>query len=929
MSSAPRLTAPDIVREVERIFAKPRRAPLVALYGTGPEAKVSARGLEWEVIPTRSEIDLRSRMPMPGELDDKTGPGRVYLLDWTERPLPLDLSCRFAAGRVFQISRDSRLAAVFGARQAEARLVGSGLSKVLLSGDVTGLKKVSGLTLKRDDAYRRFMDAWLKFDLGAPLDAAGVIAWCAENDLGPGLVAKGNSSEAWRELADELRSFVSAKAGPMAELAWRAWEQQLGDRFLQLALLVHAHSTHGDPVAGGLLEGRLPDLGPTFGAALFQSRSRVTDELLKGTIERLGDDARRRTVREADALIEQRSFASTRRASIWLPAGHEAREEALGTRLGELVKAPKPDRLHAVIEALAAVRAHQLDKELRSTEQRETRRMAVRLACYLVDRKQRPGPPELGPNYGPAVELAQAFVREGGFVDWCRQRLRGPLPFAEGLTKGAHKVLGAVDAARREDNRAFAAGLAAWLDAGKPSDRVLPIERVTSDLVLRLLQGAEQRKILIVLMDGMSWANTVQLLTRLETEKWAPIVWRPPGHAAAMHLPPVLASAPTLTPVSRASFFAGKWDKRSGDKGTGQDVNRWRENAHLLKANDDAAMPDLVLRGKLMTGDRLDDDVREAIDSDDRVVGVVVNAIDEDLKGSGQTLLDYSQNAIKPLTGLITAAAGAERIVLLASDHGHAPGAAMDNRPKPSKSNAGSKRWRALGPDDEAKDYELRLPGASWKPKGAQGVAAIWDEGISHGHPAYGEHGGVSLAEVVAPAVLIAPDWLTEIQSEDADSLATRPFPRPSWWLLRLGSAMPARKVAAAPAEPEDRQLALIAAPPKPRKKAAAKAPVAERPELVKKLEQSKVFKAHVEGQSDRAIKQVLDCLAVLLDGGDRMGEDEFARAYQVLPFKVPSLVSRMGMLNIDGFAIVEHDRSAKQIALHRSRLVQQYGLSE
>ena len=55
----------------------------------------------------------------------------------------------------------------------------------------------------------------------------------------------------------------------------------------------------------------------------------------------------------------------------------------------------------------------------------------------------------------------------------------------------------------------------------------------------------------------------------------------------------------------------------------------------------------------------------------------------------------------------------------------------------------------------------------------------------------------------------------------------------------------------------------------------------------------------------------------------------EFARRCGTRPHRVGGLVARMGMLNIDGFAIVEHDRSGGQVRLHRQRLVTQYGLGE
>jgi len=71
--------------------------------------------------------------------------------------LPLDLGCRLAGGRVWQVSRETRLASLFGARQAETGLMGTGLAAVLLSGEVPGLKKVAGIHLSRHYMVRDFL----------------------------------------------------------------------------------------------------------------------------------------------------------------------------------------------------------------------------------------------------------------------------------------------------------------------------------------------------------------------------------------------------------------------------------------------------------------------------------------------------------------------------------------------------------------------------------------------------------------------------------------------------------------------------------------------------------------------------------------------------------------------------------------------------
>jgi hypothetical protein len=313
------------------------------------------------------------------------------------------------------------------------------------------------------------------------------------------------------------------------------------------------------------------------------------------------------------------------------------------------------------------------------------------------------------------------------------------------------------------------------------------------------------------------------------------------------------------------------------------------------------------------------------------VVGVVVNAIDEDLKGSNQVYKDYSKGRpIKPLAGLLSAAAGAERIVLLCSDHGHVLGDAMKTHGHPIQTpQGGGRRWRTLGPDEVVHPFELELPQATWHPSGSARVAATWDARVSHSHPAYGEHGGLSLAEVVAPAILVAPEWLAQLRPDEDTAIQTRPFPIPRWWDLDVA---PPRR--ASPDKPPKKkkdtsQQSLLPLPgiaPAPEPEAVE--PLIEAA-LVIALRKSKVFKANVEGRPDKDVEQALGCLGVLAEAGGTLGDQEFARRCQTRPHRVAGLVARMGtILNLDGYAMVEHDRGGRQVRLHKERLAAQYGVT-
>jgi hypothetical protein len=223
----------------------------------------------------------------------------------------------------------------------------------------------------------------------------------------------------------------------------------------------------------------------------------------------------------------------------------------------------------------------------------------------------------------------------------------------------------------------------------------------------------------------------------------------------------------------------------SGDQGTDKDDARWASNPHVRELVGEEPSK-VFFRREIHAGHELIDEVKQAAAGDQRVVAVVVNAIDEQLKGSLQVAVDYSKTPILPLEALLSAADGAERAVLLVADHGHVAGDAMRVAGgRIPVGREGGARWRALAEGEQPQDGEVLLPRTSWKPRGAAGIAALWDTALANRAPHYGEHGGLSLAETVAPAFLIGPEWLDRVAGDDVEQ-SCRVLPEPDWWALKL-----------------------------------------------------------------------------------------------------------------------------------------------
>ena len=188
------------------------------------------------------------------------------------------------------------------------------------------------------------------------------------------------------------------------------------------------------------------------------------------------------------------------------------------------------------------------------------------------------------------------------------------------------------------------------------------------------------------------------------------------------------------------------------------------------------------------------------------------------------------------------------------------------------------------------------------------------------------------MAEVVVPALLLAPEWLHQVKGEEGCDLETRPFPLPGWWDLdvRPPRGVTQDKGVPRPKErPEQGVLPLPGVEPKP-KPARAKAKAPAEPPLVAALRKSRVFKANIEGKNPTEVESGLGYLSVLMTAGGSMSDRDFARECQTRPHRVAGLVARLGtLLNIDGYAMVEHDLAGRQVKLHRERLEAQYGVKE
>ena len=88
MSDVPFLTRQDITEQLGDLYRYERKRHLVAFFGTGIEEQVMFSNMPpFQVVPVRSELELRERMPDLGDDDARV----AFLVPWaTEIPLDLE-----------------------------------------------------------------------------------------------------------------------------------------------------------------------------------------------------------------------------------------------------------------------------------------------------------------------------------------------------------------------------------------------------------------------------------------------------------------------------------------------------------------------------------------------------------------------------------------------------------------------------------------------------------------------------------------------------------------------------------------------------------------------------------------------------------------------------------------------------------------------
>src|SRR5690606_24619667 len=148
----------------------------------------------------------------------------------------------------------------------------------------------------------------------------------------------------------------------------------------------------------------------------------------------------------------------------------------------------------------------------------------------------------------------------------------------------------------------------------------------------------------LVVLDGMSWAVCHELLEDIRQDHWFESTLdescAPPA--------PVIATVPSVTSFSRSSLLSGALTK--GDQNL--ERKNFAGNKTLAEVCDKRYPPVLFHKKDITEGNRgaISDDLSQRLLSTvHKIVGVVINAIDDRLSNAQQVVDHWSISRISPL----------------------------------------------------------------------------------------------------------------------------------------------------------------------------------------------------------------------------------------------------------------------------------------
>jgi hypothetical protein len=455
---------------------------------------------------------------------------------------------------------------------------------------------------------------------------------------------------------------------------------------------------------------------------------------------------------KAEQILASLDVAPALIISPVLPGGLQQRLSAFATALEDGLQT---QRSEAADQAWQSLRAHWLARLPNRQAQLHRGAMALRLLRWSCNAARAPD------TTAPA--MLHRYVAEGSFVDWARSQLWAGEDH-ERLNHVYQSLARTVTERREHLNQQFAKLLPALARGDTLPPQCVPVEHALTHLVAPL---AAHQPVLLLVLDGMSAAVYRELQQDLAAHAWIEISDTPDVPERCL-----VSALPTITEVSRSALLTG----RLGAGNSSQEKQGFAEHA-ALKAVCDRRHPPLLLHKQDLQqpgSGALAVEARSIIAGTERkVVGAVVNAIDDQLSSSSQVTVSWDLRTLRIVHQILEAAREAGRIVVITSDHGHV----LDHDTEFSNVETERGGRYRLG-DALATEQEVELTGPRVVATGNR-VVVPWTEKLRYTRSrSRGYHGGGSLQEVVIPL----GTFVSASNGAAVPGWTELPRSVPAWW---------------------------------------------------------------------------------------------------------------------------------------------------
>ncbi len=877
-------------------------------------------------IPNARSVAIRSKAKWTGNTRQQDG-AETYLIHQCDSPLAMRLALREAGDGVTTVLitdlDDNEIGddilvrlkprklvpldswqivkALFQARTVDPRITRHGwIAESLMELIPTeGFPPVASGFLDAETVWSILLDRVIGLEAGCP-DLLALLKWSTD----PSNVTRFRGTpSAFRDAAID---WLVTSAGPTVATVLHCVANNERPDALPIGL---AASVVFHPQAKGKLEkaaGKLEERylsGNSPAPAVIDRWAASATEVVR--LQLSDTRLKQQVLQRSDEILRELGAESFALHSDTSPLGFDLRLSQFGKRLSESLSSGIPKTLDTLFEIRESISQH--DRHSRERRRLERVDMAMRLTRWVMDRDGTVDSKSL-------AEAASHHLAEGGFVDWARLTLRSGDPVRE-LSEAYAKLFDVVTNIREQQSRRFAELLQDWTASKTTDAMIVPVEQVLNRVVAPI---ATHKPVLVIVIDGMSVAVFRELMADVLGHEWVLLAEEGVG------LRPALATVPSVTEVSRTSLLCGRlMQGNSAIEKVG-----FAEHPALLRTCRSGFPPVLFHKAALHESDdaSLAADIRREISSSHRkIVGVVVNAVDDHLLKGEQIDTRWSRDEIKVLPVLLHEAKTAGRTVVMISDHGHI----LDCHAK-GQSYEGGERWRM--DEGSPTDGELRIKGPRVLLPESKTLIAPWTERVRYGIKKNGYHGGVSLQEMVIPiAVLNGSNDFPSGWVEATVDL-------PTWWDVAGGAVggdeKPLQKLK--PQKPKEKPAGVLfvldVEPVQQTTVAVSPTSVATAPEWITTLLSSPVFdeQKRLGGRAVPA-NDVLRCLLVAIDErGGKITSPALARAIQFSPMRLRGLLAiSQRVLNVDGFPVLTRDDASDTVQLDRQLLLKQFDLSE